>query len=350
MERIFSVPLKGGAVTDVYMLDSLEELSRALDRYGSSLFISDGNASKLFRKLPQGAVIIPPGEKEKGWESVSRMLSGAASLSLARDGVFIGFGGGVVLDLAAFASSVYMRGARLVLVPTTLLSMVDATLGGKTGFDYLGVKNLVGTFYPAEAVLIVPGTLDTLPDKEFRSGLGEVVKHALLSEDERLWAFLERNHDMIMAKDRNALSEMIKLSLEVKIWYISRDPEEKMGIRSALNLGHTFGHALESMMEFSLSHGECVAWGMHKALSAGLSIGITPEDYASRALALLRLYGFDDAYAVSDEDFPLFMKAVRSDKKKSGGSVKFVLMEGQGKPVLIPLDDDVVRSAVQCFN
>ena len=306
----------------------------------------------------------------KGWESVSRMISGALELSLARDGVFIGFGGGVVLDLAAFASSVYMRGARLVLVPTTLLSMVDATLGGKTGFDYKGIKNLVGTFYPAEAVLIVPETLRTLPDSEFRSGLGEVVKHALLSEDTRLWEFLEENHDRIMARNSEALSEMIRLSLEVKIWYITRDPEEKKGIRSALNLGHTFGqdpeekkgirsalnlghtfgHALESVNGFSISHGEGVAWGMHMALRAGTALGITPKEFAEHAFSLLSLYGFDCRYSVSDEGFPDFMKAIHSDKKKKGGSVKFVLMEGQGRPVLTALDDAVVRDAVAGFN
>ena len=271
----------------------MDELNGKLQEYDRSIFISDENASKLVGRIPDGAVIIPPGERMKGWESVSRMLSGALELSLARDGIFIGFGGGVVLDLAAFASSVYMRGARLVLVPTTLLSMVDATLGGKTGFDYKGIKNLVGTFYPAEAVLIVPETLRTLPDSEFRSGLGEVVKHALLSEDTRLWEFLEENHDRIMARNSEALSEMIRLSLEVKIWYITRDPEEKKGIRSALNLGHTFGHALESVNGFSISHGEGVAWGMHMALRAGTALGITPNDFAERAFSLLSLYGFD---------------------------------------------------------
>lgn len=350
MERIFSVPLKGGTVTDVYMLDTMGELADVLNEQGSSILISDENASRLLPSIPGGAVIIPPGEKEKSWESVEKMLEGAASLSLARDSVFVGFGGGVVLDLAAFASSVYMRGARLVLVPTTLLSMVDATLGGKTGFDYLGIKNLVGTFYPAESVLIVPETLRTLPDSEFRSGLGEVVKHALLSEDARLWEFLESSHDLIIARDRDALSEMIRLSLEVKIWYITRDPEEKKGIRSALNLGHTFGHALESMNGFSISHGEGVAWGMHKALAAGLALGLTPEDFAARALSLLRLYGFNGDHMIPDDRFPAFMKAIRSDKKKSGGSVKFVLMEGQGKPVLTALDDNAVKAAVKGFN
>ena len=334
-------------MTDVYALSSVDELGPVLKDYDRTLMVTDSNASKLV-DLPSSSIVLPPGECEKRWESVDRILSRALELSLARDSVFIGFGGGVILDMASFASSVYMRGARLVLVPTTLLSMVDATLGGKTGFDYHGIKNLVGTFYPAEAVLIVPDTLRTLPESEFRSGLGEVVKHAFLSKDRNLHEFLIENHDAIMARKSDVLSEMIRLSLEVKIWYITRDPEEKKGIRSALNLGHTFGHALESLRGFSVSHGEGVAWGMHKAFRAGVELGVTPENFASSAVSLLKLYGFEGNDSINDDEFSRYIAAIRSDKKKSGGSVKFVLMEGQGLPVLTPLADEDIRKAVSC--
>ena len=349
MERIFSVPLKGGTVTDVYMLDTMGELADVLNEQGSSILISDENASRLLPSIPGGAVIIPPGEKEKSWESVEKMLEGAASLSLARDSVFVGFGGGVVLDLAAFASSIYMRGARLVLVPTTLLSMVDATLGGKTGFDYLGIKNLVGTFYPAESVLIVPETLRTLPDSEFRSGLGEVVKHALLSEDARLWEFLESSHDLIIARDRDALSEMIRLSLEVKIWYITRDPEEKKGIRSALNLGHTFAHAVEwyerglvkpeagrlteaergqSGVTAEFSHGEAVAVGIILAASLSEAAGVAPAGLEERLRTDFIACGLP-----VDCLFPLeeLTGAMARDKKAEDGKIHFILIKGIGE-------------------
>ena len=156
-----------------------------------------------------------------------------------------------------------MRGARCILVPTTLLSAVDATLGGKTGIDYGGAKNTVGTFFPADKVLIVPQLLRTLPEKEYRSGLGEVLKHAILSSDDALMRFLIDSRDTVLARDEETVMEMIRLSLEVKISYITRDPEETKGIRSALNLGHTFGHALEKLHHFQdLSHGEAVGIGM----------------------------------------------------------------------------------------
>lgn len=349
MDRIFSVPLKGGSYTDVFSAESLGELENALLEYkDNALFVADSNTE---RYLPDGVnrLVLPPGEKEKNWASIDRILSAALSLGLARDSVFVALGGGVILDMTAFAASLYMRGARAVLVPTTLLSMVDATLGGKTGIDYGGGKNLVGTFYPAESVIISPDTLSTLTDKEYRCGLGEVVKHAFLSSDRRLYDFLLSNREDILRRNSAVMGEMIKLSLEVKIEYITRDPEEKKGIRSALNLGHTFGHALEAMRGFEVSHGEGVAWGMGRAFEVGKNIGETPSDYADEALSLIDSFGFDTSYRVRKEDFPSFYGAIGKDKKKKGGEVKFVLMKGQGEPVLLPLEKKTVEEAVTSF-
>ena len=349
MERLFSVPLKGGAYTDVYSVKTENEFGECLSGYGSNvLFVADSNTA---RYLPDGvpSLVLPPGEREKNWSSIDRILSKALSLGLARDSVFIAVGGGVILDMTAFAASVYMRGARVVLVPTTLLSMVDATLGGKTGIDYCGGKNLVGTFYPAEDVIIAPHTLSTLSDKEYRCGLGEVVKHAFLSHDSRLYDFLERHRDAVLNRSDSVMMDMISLSLEVKIDYITADPEEKKGIRSALNLGHTFGHALEAMRGFEVSHGEGVAWGMGRAFEVGRNIGETPSDYADEALSLIDSFGFDTSYRVRKEDFPSFYGAIGKDKKKKGGEVKFVLMKGQGEPVLLPLEKKTVEEAVTSF-
>lgn len=347
MERIFSVPLKGGAYTDVYSATTPEELSRGLISYssGSVLFVADENSA---RYVPDNVnlLVLPSGEKEKNWASIDRILSRALSSGLARDSVFIAVGGGVILDMTAFAASLYMRGARAVLVPTTLLAMVDATLGGKTGIDYGGGKNLVGTFYPAEAVIISPYVLSTLPDREYACGLGEVVKHAFLSHDHRLYDFLSSERSRVLGRDPSILDEMIRLSLEVKIDYITRDPEEKKGIRSALNLGHTFGHAYEALKGFSVSHGEGVAWGMSRAFSIGKELGVTVPEFADSALALMESYGFDTRYKVSASDFPAFYSAIGKDKKKKGGEVKFVLMKNQGEPVLMPLAEDIVKSAV----
>ena len=346
MEKIFSVPLKGGAVTDVYRC-SLPEIGREIASCPSSLSVFDDNSRISYGQAPVPSLVLAPGEEHKNWASIDRILSAAMENGLARDSVFIGIGGGVILDMTAFAASLYMRGARCILIPTTLLSAVDATLGGKTGIDYGGAKNAVGTFFPAEKVLISASFLDTLPEKEYRSGLGEVLKHALLSEDEGLHDFLMENRDRILSRDQETVLEMIRLSLAVKISYIVRDPEEKLGIRSALNLGHTFGHALESLHDYGISHGEGVAWGVVKALKAGEALGITPHHLASSGIALFEAYGFDgNRFSVPEELLGRYCQAIGKDKKKRGGTVRFVLMEEQGKPVLMPLSEDDVRKAV----
>ena len=347
MDRIFSVPLKGGATTDVYLSEDKGELGEYLSSFDNALFVADRNTER-FLPPDAAAVVLPPGEKEKNWHSVDLILSKALSRGMARDSVFVAVGGGVVLDMTAFAASLYMRGARAVLVPTTLLSMVDATLGGKTGIDYGGGKNLVGTFYPAESVIISPSVLASLSDREYMCGLGEVVKHALLSHDLRLHDFLSDNREAVLERDERTMSRMIALSLEVKIDYITKDPEEKKSIRSALNLGHTFGHALEALKGFSVSHGEGVVWGMARALEAGLYAGITPAAFASEALGFIRGFGFDTDYRITDADFPAFAEAIAKDKKKKGGNVRFVLLKGQGEPCLMPLDEGLVRRCVCC--
>ena len=343
MERIFSVPLKGGNYTDVYFADDMKQVNALVE--GNSFAVADENsASYLPECVP--SIVLPSGEKEKNWNSVDKILSAALVRGLARDSLFIGVGGGVILDMTAFASSIYMRGARLMLLPTTLLAMVDATLGGKTGMDYGGGKNLVGTFYPAESVIIYPGTLRTLPDKEFRCGMGEVVKHSFLSSGIDLSDFLSDNLEKVQQKEEESLREMIKLSLAVKIEYITRDPEEKKGIRGALNLGHTFGHALEALRGFSLSHGEAVAWGTVQALRAGKAMGITSSDFADDGISLIKRMGFDCDYTIPEEEFTAYCNAIGKDKKKRDGVVKFVLMEGQGKPVLTPIPENIVKAVV----
>lgn len=347
MNKLFSVPLKGGNVTDVFNVDSIDELCAYLESVrADKLYVFDTNTAQILPSLPARSIVLPSGEKEKRWASIDRILSKALSLGMARDSIFVAIGGGVILDMTAFAASVYMRGSRCILVPTTLLSAVDATLGGKTGIDYGDAKNIVGTFYPAESVLIAPDTLSTLSDREFRCGLGEVIKHAFLSEDRRLYQFLSDNKDRILKRDNDTVSEMIKLSLEVKIHYITLDPEEKKGIRSCLNLGHTFGHALEAMKGYSISHGEGVAWGMARAFEAGAAIGITPIPYRDECIALIKSYGFDTDYKICASEMSRFMDAIGKDKKKKGGAVRFVLMEENGKPCLLPLEHDTVKYAV----
>ena len=249
-------------------------------------------------------------------------------MGATRDTCFIGVGGGVVCDITAFAASIYMRGAPLILVPTTLLAMVDASLGGKTGIDFKGYKNILGSFYPANEIRVYPEVLASLPEREYLSGLAEVIKHALL-RDKEMRETLQQEKERIMAREPELLSRIIYRSQLVKQWYIEQDPYD-LDIRGHLNLGHTFGHALESIDGLgSWSHGEAVAWGIGRAMVLGQLIGITPQKYAAEVLALLSDYGYRvDAL---QENAELILEAMEKDKKKKDGRVRFILQRGHAQ-------------------
>lgn len=347
MASSFTLSLAGGKTTDVFFLDSIKALSDKLSGYGRRvLWVFDSNSRNLFTSLPANCVILPSGEHFKNWSSVERIISAALDAHLARDSVFIGFGGGVVCDMTALAASLYMRGCSLVLVPTSLLCMVDASIGGKSAIDFKGAKNLVGTFYPAKDVLISAACLRTLPEAEYHSGLGEVIKHAFLSSDDELYSFLCSSHDSIVSRDREALTRMLELSLKVKAEYIQRDPEERKGIRQALNLAHTFAHALESIDNFNVKHGVAVAWGLSRAAWCGYAAGVTSAELRDRIDALLRLYDFDIDRRIERGRWLDFQAAVAKDKKNLSGTVRFVLLEDMGVPVLRELDSEIVKIAV----
>ncbi len=348
MKILTTATLEHGKQTDVLLADDLKDLSTHLGNYGRSvLWVFDTNTAKLFKQLPPSHVVLESGESAKNFSSLERILAVALDEGLARDGRIIGFGGGVVCDLAAFAASIYMRGCHLTLVPTTLLAMVDASLGGKTAIDFKGMKNMVGSFYPASEVLVCMDTLRTLNDKEFLSGLAEVIKHALLSQDEELYKFLLTKKLEILNRDGKTLAQLVSLSLAVKKWYIEQDPTETKGIRQMLNLGHTFGHALESSSHFGLfSHGASVAWGTCRALEAGAAIEVTDTAYAVGATKLFKSYGYDIEYRIGRGDWIEFREHMMKDKKKADGKMLFVLLEGQGKAVLHPLEMQLVQHLV----
>lgn len=312
---------------------------------GLDLQVFDTQTAGLFADTGVPRHVWPAGEQYKTWPQIDALLERALALGLARDSVLGGIGGGVVTDMAAFGASLYMRGCRLVLVPTTLLAMVDAALGGKTGVDYGGFKNLVGTFYPAHELRIWPGALGTLGDRDFRSGLAEVLKHAFLGENELL-ALLETKRDAVFARDASTLDELVRRAVMVKVGVVQRDFRET-GERAFLNLGHTFGHALEAVMGFdgSWTHGEAVAWGMARAFDLGVALGKTDPAWASRAATLIEAYGF--RLRAPGADAGAILGAMKNDKKKKGGQVRFVLQETWGTTFQQTVDDADVLACLQ---
>jgi len=252
-------------------------------------------------------------------ESLSRQLvkSGADRRSL-----LVAVGGGVVGDVAGFVAASYLRGVALVHVPTTLVAQVDSSIGGKTGVNLPEGKNLVGAFYPPRLVLTDPELLRTLPDREYRGGLGEVIKHAIIA-DARMFGYLESNLEKVLRRDAAALGYLIPRNVEIKASVVSRD-ERESGLREILNFGHTFAHALESITKYRrYQHGEAVAWGMIAAAFLGHEVGLTRADEVSRIVTLIGRLGPLPAWPGVPAG--TLLRAMRSDKKTRGGVLRFVL-------------------------
>ncbi len=311
----------------------------------AGLLVFDSNTAALFpSRNPEHSILLPPGESAKDMPSVERILNRAMASKLGRDDCVTGIGGGVVTDVTAFAASLYMRGCRLLLVPTTLLAMVDAAVGGKTGINFAGAKNLVGTFYPASEVRICPELLETLPEREYLSGLAEVIKHALLSPDE-LMPILTGEKEAVLERHPHVIQRLIPAAVRVKTKIVSSDLREA-GNRAFLNLGHTFGHALEVATNYSQwSHGEAVAWGIQKALDTAELLGIGNPGWTAEARRLISDYGFDRVSPqIPAKDI---IAAMVNDKKKKSGRLRFVLLKGPGEPVVQEVPEPVLNDVLK---
>src|SRR5882672_9583869 len=261
-------------------------------------------------------------ESAKNLRSVEQITRSLCRAGADRKSLVIAVGGGVVGDVAGFAAASYLRGVELVHIPTTLVSQVDSSIGGKTGVNLPEGKNLVGSFYPPRLVLTDPELLQTLSEREFRGGLAEVIKHAIIA-DAKMFAMLEKDMEKVLRRDRRALGFLIPRNVEIKARVVSRD-ERESGLREILNFGHTFAHALESVTKYRrYRHGEAVAWGMIAASFLGHELGLTCADDVSRIVALIRRLGPLPAWPrVSPATL---VKAMRPDKKARGGVVRFVL-------------------------
>ncbi len=312
------------------------------------IFITDENVAHLLPSSATDAILVlPAGEAHKRWESIERIITFALDHGLGRDSVFIGIGGGVICDMAAFAASIYMRGVEVELVPTTLLSMVDASVGGKTGADFTKVKNIIGTFHPARTVHICTDTLFALSDAEYLNGLAEVIKHGLLEGGELLSIVSEHIDALKGRRDREMMERMIFDSILVKKHFIEADPKEQLGQRAKLNLGHTFGHALETISGLSTwSHGAAVAWGVVRAAEAAEIMGFNDHAYVAFVTALYRDYGFDIDYRIAEGELDEYLRVVSHDKKKRSGTVQFILQRGVGDTFLTPVPQETIAQVV----
>lgn len=299
-------------------------------------------------------LILGSGEPFKTIESVLAICKAAIDSNAKRSAVFTGIGGGVITDMTAFAASIFKRGATCELVPTTLLSMVDAAIGGKTGCDFDSYKNMIGSFFPAQKIHIIPSFIQSLPENEYRSGMAEVVKTALLYSKE-LFEKLASKPEILQNRKDPLVEEMIKICVNAKAAVVEQDLTEK-NIRMQLNLGHTFGHALETRAGLGkVSHGDAVAWGMARAAELSKKIGLCTENYVQTVKSALSSFGWetqpmhsalDGKFASEKEAALSIFEAMKKDKKNASNKVRFVLQEDVGETVITEVDEKDVLSVL----
>lgn len=288
--------------------------------------------------------VFPAGEANKNLDTVRTLYEFLIQNRFDRKDLLVAVGGGVTGDLTGFTASTYLRGIRFLQVPTTLLAMADSSIGGKTGVDLGSYKNMVGAFYQPKAVYMDFSLLATLPEREYLSGMGEIIKHAYI-RDAALLPLLRENAGRIRVQDPASLEEIVYRSCLVKQAVVERDPKEQ-GERALLNFGHTIGHAIERLAGFHLLHGECVALGMVAAAGISVRRGMLPEAGFEGMKELLAAYRLPVTVGGLDED--AILATARLDKKMDAGQIRFILLEGIGNAVIdCSLTEKEMRSGIR---
>lgn len=310
--------------------------------HGAVLIVTDSHVGPLYAERLKRCIgrpdcpvwSMPAGEQEKNLARFAELLDFLAASGMTRDSCLLALGGGVVGDLAGFAAACYMRGIAFIQVPTSLLAMVDSSVGGKTAVDLPAGKNLAGAFHQPKAVWIDPEVLDTLPDREYIAGLAEVVKAGAIAGGE-FFSWLETHAEALAAKDPAAVGEAIARSCRLKADIVARD-ETEQGDRALLNFGHTFGHALEVLLDYgSLVHGEAVAIGMALAAEYSAQLGLAGLDEADRLKRLLQGFGLPTQLPAA-MDPERIVEKMRLDKKALRGELRLVLWRGIGSCYVHP--------------
>jgi len=349
-ERSYPICIGTGILDRAAYLTRLIEPSRVL-------VVTDSTVEKLWlpalmQTLSGSDVIthaIPPGETHKNLETMNRLTGILLENRFDRGSCLIAFGGGVVGDLTGFTAACYQRGIKFLQIPTTLLAQVDSSVGGKTAVNHPLGKNMIGAFHQPCGVVSDTAVLKTLPEREYRSGLAEVVKYGLIC-DREFYDRLEENMDRLLARDSDELEFAIERSCLNKAGIVSADELEK-GRRAILNLGHTFGHAIETGLDYGLwLHGEAVGLGMLMAAHMSVLLGLLPENDRDRIYALTERTGLPVTLPEPLKDTDL-RELMSVDKKASHGRLKLILLEGIGQAVITDkFEEAVLQETIEYFR
>ncbi len=357
--RTVQVPLGNRTYTivvDRALLSTLGERCMNLGLVGRCAVITDRNVARHYSKMALESlehagfdpvlVTIPAGEKAKSLETVSKCYDQFAKHRLERKSFVLALGGGVVGDLAGFVAATYLRGIPFMQVPTTLLAQVDSSVGGKVGVNLPAGKNLVGAFYQPRHVLCDLATLDTLPEREFRAGLAEIIKYGIIY-DAQLFERLERKMDRVLKREPKLLADIVARSCEIKADVVGQD-ETESGLRAILNFGHTIGHALEAISRYGkYLHGEAISIGQVAATNLSAKMLKLKQEEVVRIRALFERAGLPTKVRVTAVQRKDLFDAMRLDKKVSRGEIKFVLARHIGKVEYgVKVPDEVIEETL----
>lgn len=287
---------------------------------------------------------FPAGEQSKTLDVIEDLYEELIKAHFDRKDLLLALGGGVVGDMTGYAAATYLRGIRVVQLPTSLLAMVDSSVGGKTGVDFRGYKNMIGAFHQPSAVYMNLSTLQSLTEEQYFSGFGEIIKHGLIKDIE-YFRLIEENLNGLNQRDLDALEAVVYGSCQIKRMVVENDPTEK-GERALLNFGHTLGHAIEKLKDFQLLHGECVSIGIVAAASLSLQRGyISQEDYDKIRISLQTL---QLPIKVSGLQTDEIIRVSKNDKKMNAGQIRFILLESMGHAIMKDdVTDDEMKQALE---
>ncbi|MCQ2582423.1 MAG: 3-dehydroquinate synthase [Treponema sp.] len=295
-------------------------------------------------------IILGSGEPYKTVESVLKIVSAAIEAGFSRNDLFVGIGGGVICDITAFAASIFKRGAKVEFVPTTLLAMVDAAMGGKTGCDFDNYKNMIGSFYPARKIYYCTDFVQSLSEQQFNSGLAEAFKTAILSNAQML-DVMETESEKIKARDSKILKNIIMECVKIKSSFVEKDFTER-NIRAFLNLGHTYGHALETLSGLgAITHGQAVAWGIGRATVLSLNKGYCMEAFKNKIFKILELYDWNTESIPSSVAGGAigerFLTVMHKDKKNMNSKIKVVIPKNTCDIVAEEVEDSEILATLK---
>lgn len=323
---------------DVGLIDNLAKELRQKPIANAYAIITDSNIAKTHGKkllndlrnkgVHAHLITFKPGEKNKSRRTKEKIEDTMLKLGLGRDTCIIALGGGITGDLAGFIASTYLRGIPYIQLPTSLLAMVDSSIGGKVAVDTLNAKNVIGSFYQPKRVIIDVNFLESLPKKELINGLTEIIKHALI-KDKDFFHFIEKNIDKITSCNLEILKQVIKRSCEIKADIVSNDEKEK-GLRRILNYGHTVGHAIEAALHYKISHGEAIAIGMSYAAKLSAKKGYLHEGSVIRQNNLLQYLGLPHKLSHHKLKPKKILEHIRYDKKIVNDKINFILLKSIG--------------------